>query len=288
MIALAEPAAGYLRWCEQKELSAGTIYGRRRALTRLAAQLPCPIDQADATMLAAWRAGMTRLTPAVVVNYVGMIRGFYLWLQEEGIRGDNPARRLPVPRKPRRLPRPITEADLRAAIAAAPPRIRPWLILAACAGLRAKEIALLRAENIVLDGGQQPAVFVAWDATKGTRERFVPLQPWAADELRACGLPSSGYAFRRLDGQRGPNKPHRISQASNAFLREAGILATLHQLRHRYATQLLRSSGGNLREVQEALGHASITSTTIYTLVETSSLAASVAALPVPAGDGAR
>jgi integrase/recombinase XerC len=84
-----------------------------------------------------------------------------------------------------------------------------------------------------------------------------------------------------MDGRPGPNKPHQVSHICADFLHACGIASTLHNLRHRFATQSLKVSG-NLREVQELLGHASITSTEVYTLVEVSAAAATVAALPVP------
>jgi site-specific recombinase XerC len=270
----------YLAHLRLQGLSPGTIYARKRLLIRLQLALPVPLNRATPQMLENWRASLEH-TPAVIAGYVSHARCYYSWAVTQGLCPANPAAAVPVPRKPRRLPRPITEADLMAAIVAAPARIRAWLILAGWCGLRAKEIALLRAENLALRASP-PAVHITWDATKGNGERLVVLCPWAAAELAAAGLPSSGWAFRRADGRPGPNKPHRVSQAANEFLHEHGIAATLHQLRHRFGTQLLRTSGGNLREVQEALGHQSITSTTIYTLVETSSLAAAVAALPVP------
>jgi integrase len=270
----------YLTHMRLKDLSQATISARRLLLRRLAMALPVPLNEATPAMLESWRASIPHL-PATIALYVSHIRCYYSWAVDEGLCPANPAANIPVPRKPRRLPRPITEADLMAAISAAPAPVRIWLVLAAWCGLRAKEIAFLRSENIVLNASS-PFVRVAWDATKGSGERLVPVVPWAAAELAAAGLPSHGWAFRRLDGRPGPNSPHRLSHIANAFLHDHGIAVTLHALRHRFATQLLRASGGNLREVQEALGHQSITSTTIYTLVEQSSLAASVAKLPVP------
>jgi integrase/recombinase XerC len=275
-----EDVSRYLAHLRLQGLSPGTIYARKRLLRRLALALPVPLSQATPQMLEDWRASLTH-TPAVIAGYVSHARCYYSWAVTQGLCPSNPAAAVPVPRKPRRLPRPITEADLMAALASAPARIRVWIILAAWAGLRACEIALLRADSIVLSASP-PVVHITWDATKGSGERFVPLGPWAVGELAAAGLPSSGWAFGRADGQAGPNRPHRVSQAANTWLHEHGIAATLHQLRHRFATQALHVSG-NLREVQELLGHQNIASTTIYTLVEVSAAAQTVAALPVPA-----
>jgi len=277
--AVDDDVARYLAHLRLEGLAPGTIYARKRLLHRLALALPVPLTAATPRMLEDWRASLDH-TPAVIAGYVSHARCFYSWAVTQGLCPANPAAAVPVPRKPRRLPRPVAEADLMAAIEGAPARIRTWLVLAAWAGLRACEIAGLRAESVVLRASP-PVVHVTWDATKGNGERFVPLCPWAAAELAAAGLPASGWAFRRLDGQAGPNRPWRVSQLANDYLHECGIGATLHQLRHRFATQALDACG-NVRTVQELLGHQSITSTTIYTLVSQSSAAAAVAALPVP------
>jgi site-specific recombinase XerD len=163
------------------------------------------------------------------------------------------------------------------AVAGAPARIRPMLVLAGWAGLRAKEIALLR-RACVLDTTEPRAVLVAADATKGWRERIVPLSAYALGEL---ALPASGLMFRRLDGQAGPMAPWRVSQLCNTYLHECGILATLHQLRHRFGTQLYHVTK-DLRLVQELMGHQRASTTAGYVAWDQQCGAAAVAALPVP------
>jgi integrase len=273
-------AARYLSWCEQLGLSAGTVYARRRALIRLAAWLPVPLAEASAEHLAEWRAQLD-MTPDAVVNNVSMVRGFYVWLLEEGIRPDNPARRLPVPRRRRRIPRPIAEDDLMAALDGAPRQVRLWLVLAGWVGLRACEIAGLRREN-VLDKAVPPVVLVAEDTTKGTKERTIPLSPFALAELvDVYGLPDSGWVSPRLDGRPGPNKPHRVSQICWEWLNEHGNGAVLHQLRHRMLTMTWRASK-DLLLVQELAGHADPRTTQQYVAYDAPGAAAAVAALPVP------
>jgi len=275
----ADALERYTTYLRLQGLSPATIYGRRRLLLRLAAALPVPLLAATPPMLTTWRQAMTH-TPAVIAGYVSHARCFYTWAVLEGLRDDDPTARIPVPRKPRRLPRPIPGADLADALAAAPPQIRLWLILAAWCGLRCKEIALLRAEMITASGAH-PQILVAHDATKGHSERVIALAPFAAAELTAAGLPARGWAFPRADGRPGPNQPYRVSQMINAYLHSLGITATAHRLRHWFATEAL-AVDGNLRQVQELLGHASVASTQIYTFVRPAGAAATVAALPVP------
>ena len=257
----------------------GTIEPRRRVLRRCAAVLPVPLLDADAGMLLGWRAGLTA-GGDTIRNYVTHVHELFEWAIGEGIREDNPAARLPVPPRRKRLPRPMPEADLMRALESADPQVRIWLVLAGWAGLRACEIAYLRRENI-LDQVTPPVLLIASDATKGTRERVVPLSSFALAELAACGLPASGYAFARRRGT-GPNRPSRVSQACNACLHEAGIPGTLHTLRHRFLTAMWRATK-DLRLVQELAGHVSPATTALYTKVDQ---AATVAAVETLGGPG--
>jgi integrase/recombinase XerC len=230
--------------------------------------------------LAAWRAGLT-VGDRAVVGYCGHVREFYAHAVTRGLIAVNPAEGLPLPSLPRGIPRPISEDDLEAALAAADARVRPWLVLAAWAGLRAKEIALLRRDR-VLDTARSPALIIARDATKGRHERVIPMSAFVLAELRLAGLPASGWVFPRHDGKRGPNAPWLVSQLASQCLHDSGSDATLHQLRHRYATELYEASGHDLRIVQEMLGHKSPAATSVYTAYNRAGAAAAVEAIPAP------
>jgi integrase len=256
-----------------------SIYARKRALARLTAALAVPLLSATAADLADWRASLT-VGDQAVVAYVSHVRSFYGWAVKEGLIAENPADALPVPRLARRVPRPVSEQDLMEALAAAPRRIRCWLVLAAWCGLRTKEVALLRVENILVTASP-PVLIVAADATKGRTERVVPLSAFVLAELAAARLPASGYAFRRMDGRPGPNEPWRVSQLANKHLHECGVQSTLHALRHRFGTETYRASR-DLRAVQELLGHASPSTTAAYAAYDRPLARAAVDALPVP------
>jgi integrase/recombinase XerC len=275
----AAVVAAHLRHIRLLSLTEGTIYARARALHRMARFLPGPLTAATAGDLLAWRAALT-VTDETVVHYVSHAREFYKWLVAEGLRGDDPAARLPVPKIPRRLPRPISDEDLAYAVASAPPRIRPWLILAAWCGLRAKEIALLRWE-CVLDTASPPVLLVAADATKGIRERVVPLHEFAAGELASLPGRRVGFVFRRYDGRPGPNAPWLVSQLANKHLHASGSTATLHALRHWFGTGTYHECR-DLRVVQELMGHAQPSTTAGYAAFDSPAAAEAVAALPVP------
>lgn len=140
------------------EFSEATVYSRYRALTRMAAHFPgTSLLDLDSDDLMAWRMDIAHLTPDAVVHYVSHAHAFYEWAIDYGHVTADPSAKLPTPRLARRLPRPISEDDLDEAVRQAPDRVRPWLVLAGWAGLRAKEIALLDRSN-VLDTARPPVI----------------------------------------------------------------------------------------------------------------------------------
>jgi integrase/recombinase XerC len=265
-------------------LAQRTVGERRYAILRLAramSAMDTTVMEATSRDLLKWRLGL-RVTQSTAAGYLIGARRFYAWLQAEGLRPDNPAAALPVPPQPRRLPRPVPEKELMYAVLTAPPRIRPWLILAAWCGLRAIELSQLRADNITTTG-PQPSLLVTIEATKGSRvERLIPLCPFVVAEIPSWDLPRSGWAFVRHDGQYWlPNSAQKISQLANQWLHASGTACTLHSLRHRFATQVYRQRH-DLLTLAELLGHGHVTSTQIYAKADTSQTAADVAGLPTP------
>jgi integrase len=256
-----------------------TIYGRATFLRMLGRALPVALLSATGAHLAAWRAGLA-VSDEVIVHYVSAAASFYGWAVREGLRPDNPAAGLPVPRTGRRLPRPVGELDLMRALALASPRVRPWLVLAGWAGLRAKEIAFLRREA-VLDTAAPPVLIVAAGATKGRDERRVPMSAFVLAELVPV-LPASGWVFTRRDGRKGPNSAGLISHLANTHLHDCGVPASLHQLRHFFASEAYKA-GRDIRAVQAMMGHARLETTANYAEFDQSSAVAAVEAIPAPA-----
>lgn len=270
--------AAHLEWMRLRGMAASTARRREVVLGWVAAGLGKPLLEASAGELLAWRKGL-RVAPDAAAVYVSHVTQFYRWATERGLIGGSPAVGLPVPRRARRLPRPVAESDLMMAVAAARPRIRPWLVLAGWAGLRAVEIAGLRREH-VLDTARPPVILIADGATKGHRERIVPVSGFVLAELGPV-LPAKGWVFRRHDGRCGPNTPAHLSHLANDHLHGCGIAATLHQLRHRFATELYRATH-DLRLVQELLGHRHPVSTAGYTAYDAAAAVAGVEAIPAP------
>ena len=246
-------------WLKKQDKATTTIraYERRnRALAEWLEARGGSLLTATPALLLEWRTSLT-VSPNSVLTYLAAIRSFYRWAIWAGKATSDPTADLPVPKWRKGRPRPISEPALVTAILNAPPRIRPWLILASLAGLRACEIAGLRREDI-LDG---PRVMIV--RGKGRKERVVPIsaQVWA--ELVDAGMPSSGWMFLRYDGKAGPNTAHKVSGLTNAYLRSIKIMETLHQLRHRFGTQTYAATR-DLRIVQELMGHQDPATTALY------------------------
>lgn len=271
--------ARHVRHMRRARLSESYIRRRIGVLTSVAAVIGKPPEQATRRDLERWQ-DRQRVSPDTLLLMIVHVRGFYRWLADEGLRPDDPAERLERPRRTRRVPRPISEHDLTRALAAAPRRERLMLVLACQLGLRCVEIAGLRWESIALSG-TRPVLIVTWQTAKARRERVLGLSPWIVSEFRRYGVEQSGWVIPRIDGGTGPNTPSRISRLIAEYLHGLGIAATAHGGRHRFATAIL-DNGGDLRTVQEALGHADLSNLQIYTLVRPAKVAEAIAALPTP------
>lgn len=259
-----------------------TITARAGALRRAEASLAAGGLLADAApaQLLPWRLSLSSASVNYVLAQVSHVRCFFAWLLEEEYRHDNPARRLPVPRKPFAVPHPIGEAELRVAIDRAPDRIRLWLILAAYCGLRACEIAGLLRRSI-REHDRDPHIFISAESAKGGYEAVIPLRGYALEQVRATRLPARGWAFPRMDGLPGHLTAHRVCHLCNDYLHSLGYPDTLHSLRHYFGTETQRATG-NARTTMRALRHRRLDTTAIYTLVTDDEVAAALAAIPAP------
>lgn len=223
-------------------------------LRRVEGHLGVPLLGASRVELEAWwDARLEEVSARSASIELANVRAWYQWAVTFEHRADDPTGRIRRPRYQRCLPRPIPEPDLVLALDHAPERVRPMLLLAAYAGLRACEIAGLRGEHL-----SDEAVFVA--DGKGGRQRIVPMHPKVAAEL----VPArSGWVFPHLDGRAGPVRPHRVSHLCNGYLHAIGLPQTLHQLRHRFGTETYRACS-DIRVVQELMGHADPATTAGY------------------------
>lgn len=209
------------------------------------------------------------------------LKSFFGYLEREGVVGNEALNLVRSPKTGKSLPKALTVPEARATLAAtAELEEKPWVaardmaVLALCygAGLRISEALSLSRSD--LDGA---ALRVTG---KGGKTRLVPLLAQVRQSIDTyLGLcPFTLTPTQKLfRGEKGGVLSPRLIQLRMAELRGALGLppsATPHALRHSFATHLL-SRGGDLRAIQELLGHASLSTTQIYTAVDTDRLLAS-------------
>lgn len=188
--------------------------------------------------------------------WLSHLHAFYVWATNEGLCSLDPTARIIRPRMRRSLPRPALTPDLVRALEAGNAQQRCWVLLAAFQGLRCQEIAGLRREDVLELEGILRVVH-----GKGGVERIMGLNPQVLAALQDLPMPRMGWLFKRPKG--GPYTPTEVSVEFNAFLRDIGVNAVAHQLRHWFGTHLYAKTR-DLRLVQESMGHQSPTTTTIY------------------------
>ena len=224
------------------------------------------------------------LSSSTLARKSSALRGFYAFLQAEGLRADNPSSALPRPALQQKLPKVLSHEDIAAIFAAIAARlehvpVNPLdLRLSALvellygSGLRATELVSLPLLSV---RAEQPFLILRG---KGGRERLAPISDaahaavtrWIAHvpEDSLWLFPSGKAHLSRV----------RLFQLVRAIGGEAGIdpsRISPHVLRHAFATHLLEG-GADLRALQEMLGHADIATTQIYTHVDAARLVALV------------
>jgi integrase/recombinase XerC len=202
------------------------------------------------------------------------VRSFYDWLDSaEGI--DCPAIHVVrSPKLPKRLPRPISVAGARAIVGSVSDDGEAWIAARDQAALTLIWGSGLRiSEALGLRQADAPLAVVIRVSGKGNKQREVPVLPaarQAVERYRAlCPFaPGRGDALF-LGARGGPLNPRLLQKAMAQSRMALGLppSATPHALRHSFATQLLEA-GGDLRAIQELLGHASLSSTQVYTGVD--------------------
>ncbi len=240
------------------------------------------IATTDIRAFMAWRRNQGAGSRTLARGIAG-IRSLVRFLEKEGNANGAALRAIRPPRQKKTLPKPLAPAAARAVVALDNALDEePWIaarnsaILALLygSGLRISEALAVRC-------GDAPA---ATDGAlrvigKGNKQRIVPVLPTVAaaiaDYLRQCPYKPAPDGPLFVGARGGPLNP-RLVQRAMAKLRGALGLpetATPHALRHSFATHLL-ANGGDLRSIQELLGHASLSTTQIYTGVDTERLLA--------------
>lgn len=216
-----------------------------------------------------WRHG---IGSAYRAQQDAAIRGLHKWMRRKGVSDIDPTADLPRPKQQRGLPRAVPSDQVRDILAHAREPVRTWCYIMCYSGARCAEVANLDREDITPQGMRLLG--------KGGKERMVPVHPELWPMVR--DLPPGPVAHLRAS-----NRPRALSCRVN---REMKIVArklgrpelarvTAHRFRHSIATQLL-SETGDLRLVQEFLGHSTPGTTAVYTRVVIGRMAAAVEALP--------
>ena len=291
---LAAILADWMRWlADERRVAAHTLDGYRRDLFGFIAFIadhqgepPTPailesLRPADFRAWLAKRAG-DGLKRTSIARALSVVRNFFRWCERNGRLTNQAIQSVRTPRLPHAVPRPLSPVDARDVIDVARDSAdEPWIglrdaalftLLYGC-GLRISEALGLTPDQIgdatdllVVDG-------------KGGKQRMVPVLPVVREAVRAyvgaCPhrLASGQVLFRGARG--GPLNPGVAQRRMRLARAMLGLpdTATPHALRHSFATHLL-AGGGDLRSIQELLGHASLSTTQRYTEVETDRLMA--------------
>jgi integrase/recombinase XerD len=254
-----------------------TVEAYRRDLAALSAWLDRPIGRITTEQLEQYIAELRAagLSPATIGRRVAAIRSFFKHQALLGVRTDNPAAQLELPRRRRTLPRTLSPAEAERLVEAASgstPRAlrdRALVELLYGAGLRVSEAVGLDKASVDLEQRLVRCI------GKGSKERIVPIGRQAVQALRRYLSRGRPYLDTR-------HRPELFLNAKGGGLTRAGAFLILrrlaakaglepervhpHLLRHSFATHLLEG-GADLRSVQEMLGHADLATTELYTHV---------------------
>jgi len=285
MIPAVDTFIGYL--ASQRGLARTTLQAYRSDLDRFFRFLHSrniALEEVDLMVLRAFLAWLERegLRPTTRARYTTTLRRFFGYLVRQGVRPDNPAELLARPRMRRTLPRFLTEGEVEALLEAPDPdrplgiRDRALLEMMYGSGLRVSETVGLRTRDVDL---RERVVHVRG---KGEKIRWVPMtepaRMWLRRYLREVrpdlavrARTDRGSLF--LNRRGGTLSRVWVWKMLQRYAWRAGIRPPLHphMLRHSFATHLL-SRGMDLRTLQMLLGHASLSTTQVYTHLDLTTL----------------
>ena len=243
---------------------------------------PADVDVRDVRR---YVAGLSEagVAPASTARKLAAIRGLFSSQREHSLVASNPADLVATPRQPSRLPRVLKASEMARLLESVPAdtplelRDRAMFELAYACGLRAEELVSLGLHDVDWDGEQLRV------EGKGRKTRYVPVGELAMAALHDYRDPrerewrahaaqdSGGPLFLSKSGRRLSTSD--VRRRLRKWTGRAGIAggASPHTLRHSFATHLL-DGGADLRSIQELLGHASVSTTQVYTRVESARL----------------
>jgi integrase/recombinase XerC len=271
------------RLATERQASPHTVAGYRRDLAKLLRFMQergiASFDALDNNLMRMFiaaehrgKTGKDGLAPKSLQRLLSSCRSLFRQLNREGVLAHDPLLGVRGPKVRRKLPQvldvdeagALVEADTGGKLAV---RDRAMLELFYSSGLRLSELIGLRWLDLDLDGGEVRVL------GKGSKTRIVPVGRHAIAALRALGVEQGGAGqdghaesavFRGRGGA--PINPRTVQLRMKTLALQLGIPKHIHPhlLRHTFASHMLESSG-DLRAVQELLGHADIATTQIYT-----------------------
>ena len=245
----------YELWQAARRLSPTTIAERSRVLAQFNADTGVQPAHAKPVDIMRWLTS-NQWSQSTHCTYYSYLNAWFKWLQAQEHRADNPMLKIGAPKSPERLPRPVSDADVRALLTTSThTRTHAMILLAALQGLRVHEIAKVRAEDIDLEAGTLRVL------GKGGSHHALPLHPRVAEW--AWRMPRRGWwlpsPYRPGEHIRAKN----VSQAISNAMGRTGVRATPHALRHYFATRLL-ADGADIYTVRDLLRHKNVATTAIY------------------------
>lgn len=248
-------AAGY---------TAATIRDRKRLLAIADTQLPGGIDTPTTEELATFLAH-DGWSPATRRTYYSHLRSFYRWAcaSKPAYLDWDPSSALTPPRDPTGVPHPVTDSELRDALARSSGHWRLVITLAAYAGLRRADICHLRREDVTADT-------IRIERGKGGKSAVLPTHP---EIWRLVEPMPPGRLVRAAD--------HNMSRYARRHFDAIGMPEVhLHRFRHYFATALLRG-GADVRVVQSLMRHSSLQTTARYLDIADGQRRLAISTLPV-------
>ena len=284
---MSTPLESYLRHLTlERGLSKNTLFAYRNDLGKyldfLASRSKTVLDASPKDLEDFSIEVAASLSAASRARLLASMRGYHKYLIMENLRSDDPTKRVRAPKLALRLPKTLSQTEVLALIEASGPafdeesadylrlRNRAILELMYSTGARVSEVVGLDLDEVDDSG-------LLRVRGKGSKERLVPVGSYAKAALEAYLVRSRPILVGRSSGrssaqalflnQRGTRLSRQsiweiIQQAAAG----SGLKVSPHSLRHSFATHLLEG-GADVRVVQELLGHASVTTTQIYTMV---------------------
>lgn len=239
-------------------LSTRTITERIRVINQVTTATGTDPAALTPHAISAWLATLPSATTKNA--YFTVLRAWSRWLVQSDHRTDDPTTRVPRPKTPAGHPRPVTDAQLDAVLAL-PLRqdTRTKIILAAWAGMRVHEIAKIKGEDI------SPVAGTITITGKGGRTDTLPAHQFILQQ--ASLYPRKGFWFPSPRNPTVPVRAKTVSVVISQAFDRADAPATAHQLRHYFATSLLRA-GTDSRVVQSLMRHESLATTGRYLAVD--------------------